>query len=533
MPPRTLAELVFARQGTDSEVPLLTFVEIAADGSLLNEQRSFAQLWQGGQALAAWMTGRGVTRGDRLAIMMNNHPEFVDAMVAAAMIGAVWVPIDPRTRGEKLAYMLDFAGCSGVVAADYCAEALAAVIPDCPFLRWSLLVGEAPDCATALPDCAAVGTLAAPVSPVEPVELAPTDPMFMMFTSGTTGNPKAVVQSHGEWITYAMNSPFEMRPGDKLYTGLSLTHINAQSTLRIGLGNGIPVVISRKFSKSRLWDIVRAFGCTMFSLLGGMIPEVFAVPEKPDDADNPVRLITTSGMPVELWEAYRRRFGVEICEAYGTTEGIGGLFNPPGIGPVGSIGRPSPAIEAGVFDEAGNPCPPGVPGELRFRPVGREARPVAYWRNEEAGRAKLRDGWLLTGDIVHRDENGWFFFHHRVGGGVRRNGDFVNTAMVEAAIVRSGLVDDVFVYGVQTARNTSGEKALVAAVVPDPARPFSESALIEWCRAQLERNDVPEIVQVLEAIPKTASQKPIERDAIALLRESGLVAAFESREAAT
>jgi len=123
--------------------------------------------------------------------------------------------------------------------------------------------------------------------------------------------------------------------------------------------------------------------------------------------------------------------------------------------------------------------------------------------------------------------------HHRVGGGVRRNGDFVNTAMVEAAIVRSGLVDDVFVYGVQTARNTSGEKALVAAVVPDPARPFSESALIEWCRAQLERNDVPEIVQVLEAIPKTASQKPIERDAIALLRESGLVAAFESREAAT
>jgi len=184
MPPRTLAELVLARQGTDSEVPLLTFVEIAADGSLSTEQRSFAQLWQGGQALAAWMTGRGVTRGDRLAIMMNNHPEFVDAMVAAAMIGAVWVPIDPRTRGEKLAYMLDFAGCSGIVAADYCAEALAAVVSDCPCLRWSLLVGEAPDCAKALPDCAMVGTLAAPVSPVKPVELAPTDPMFMMFTSG-------------------------------------------------------------------------------------------------------------------------------------------------------------------------------------------------------------------------------------------------------------------------------------------------------------------------------------------------------------
>ena len=131
------------------------------------------------------------------------------------------------------------------------------------------------------------------------------------------------------------------------------------------------------------------------------------------------------------------------------------------------------------------------------------------------------------------DALGWFYFHHRSGGGVRRNGDFVNTALVESAISKSGMVADVYVYGVPTARNVAGEKALVAAVVPDPARPFDESALIDHCRRTLERKDVPEIVQVLDAIPKTASEKPIECEAIALLRASGLVASYEARTAQT
>ena len=79
---------------------------------------------------------------------------------------------------------------------------------------------------------------------------------------------------------------------------------------------------------------------------------------------------------------------------------------------------------------------------------------------------RVADGWFRTGDVVHEDEDGWFFFHYRVGGGVRRNGDFINTALVEAALIKSGLVSDVFVYGVATCRNIAGEKTLVAAVVP-------------------------------------------------------------------
>ncbi|MCK9541509.1 MAG: AMP-binding protein [Novosphingobium sp.] len=527
----SLAELVRDQRGSGSTEPLLTFVEVLADGTLAAETRSWTDLWSRGQALAGWLRARGMQPGDRFAIMMNNHPEFVDAMVAAAMTGTVWVPVDARTMGDKLQYMLTFTGCVGVVAGDYCTAALADVAGRCPDLRWVLAVGNADDAVSErLPGFATSAALPSSTAdqPLDPV--APGDAMFMMFTSGTTGNPKAVVQTHGEWMAYARagGGVLGLRPGDRLYTGLSLTHINAQGTLRIGLGTNTPVVISRKFTKSRLWDIVRRFDCTVFSLLGGMIPEMFSIPEKPDDADNPVRLITSSGMPAELWDAYRKRFGVEIQEGYGSTEGGGMLINPAGVGPVGSIGKPPPTLEAAVFDENGNRCPPGQPGELRFRPAKGQAKAVAYYRNDDAGHARIRDGWFLTGDIVHQDEDGWFYFRHRAGGGVRRNGDFVNTALVESVISRSGLVADVYVYGVPTARNVAGEKALVAAIVPDAARPFDEAALTAWCRDNLERNDVPEIVQILTAIPKTASEKPVEREAIALLRESGLIDAYET-----
>ena len=530
--PQSLAQLTFERRGSDAADPLVTFVEVAADGALMDERRSYADLWARGQALAVWLRAQGVATGDRFAIMMNNHPEFVDAMVAAAIVGAVWVPIDSRTRGEKLQFMLDFAGCTGVIAAEYCADSLAEVASACTELRWTLLLGPGA-MPKGMPGCSRMAGIGPAAVELPLAEFGPEHPMYMMFTSGTTGNPKAVIATHGEWMAAAHRSHIPLQQGDRLYTGLSLTHINAQSSLRMALGREVPVVISRKFTKSRLWDILRAYNCTIFSLLGGMIPEVYAVPEKSDDADNPVRLIMSSGMPAHLWNEYRRRFGVAIQEGYGATEGGGGLLNPPGQGPVGSIGRAPPGLLAAVFDENGNTCPPGVAGELQMRPENGQAKPVAYYRNEEAGRAKIRDGWFRTGDIVHMDSDGWFFFHHRAGGGVRRNGDFVNTALVESAISKSGMVDDVYVYGVPTARNVAGEKALVAAIVAKPAARFDESVLLEHCRRTLERNDVPDIVQVLNAIPKTASEKPIEREAVALLRASGLVENYEARTAGT
>src|SRR5437016_7224894 len=315
----------------------LTFVDVTTDGAYRTEERSCAQLEQNGAALAKRLAALGLRRGDTFALMMANHPEFVEAMLAAAMLGALFVPIDPRTVGEKLSFMLSHAECRGVICSAECAVAIADLRSNA--LSWAAVLAEP---GAWPPSIARVnlsyGDVLREGGSCDRVSVSPVDPMMLMFTSGTTGNPKAVVISHGAYMSRARGMHgIELKADDVLYTGLSLTHINAQGTLRIGLTAGLPVVISRKFSKRHLWPICRRFGCTMFNILGGMIPEIYSIPEAPDDADNPVRLIISAGMPPDLWREYERRYGVKICEIYGSTEGGGALTNPPESGPIGSL----------------------------------------------------------------------------------------------------------------------------------------------------------------------------------------------------
>lgn len=521
----TLASLIADKAECNPNFEVLTFVTVGEDGELRDETRTYRQLNERGQALARGLTRLGVAQGDHLAVMMNNHPEFLETMVAAGILGAAFVPIDPRAMGAKLSYMLDFTDCQGVVCADYALASLLAVVADCSKLKWLLVVLTTDEfCLPKTPrfirDYQEYVEIEGEL--LERVALDPTDTMFMMFTSGTTGDPKAVLFSHQKYMGSTL-SPLAagfITPGDRFYTGLSLTHINAQGTVAGALGQELPCVVSRKFTKSRLWDITRRYGCTTFNLLGGMIPEICALPEQDDDADNPVRVVQSAGMPAHLWTKFEQRFGVMLTEVYGATEG-GAMRNPPGPeskGPVGSIGKPMTGWEAEILDTDGRPCAAYVEGEICFRRRDSTAITVQYYKNTQASTDKVRDGWLHMGDLGHKDDEGWFYFHHRVGGGVRRNGDFVNTTLVETVLIDSPLVSDVFVYGVATDRNVVGEKTLVAAVVPVDAGAFSSEQLRTYCTEHLERNDVPEIFQVLKEIPKTISEKPIEKSCIELLQ---------------
>jgi crotonobetaine/carnitine-CoA ligase len=281
-------------------------------------------------------------------------------------------------------------------------------------------------------------------------------------------------------------------------------------TLGIALVTGLRAVISRRFTKSRLWDITRHYGCTMFNLLGGMTTAIYAEPPRSDDRDNPVRMVLSAGMPAVIWEDFARRFDVTISEFYGAAEG-GLTFNIANAGPVGSCGKAPPNLELAVLDEAGERCAPGEAGEICFRNADGSAPTVRYLKNPDASARKIAGGWLRMGDIGHLDENGWLFFDYRIGGGIRRNGDFVNTAFVEKTIAEVDAVADVFVYGVPMPGMAPGEKEVVAAVVPTNRDQFDPRVVFAACRARLDANSVPRFVQVVDEIPKTASEKPQER----------------------
>jgi crotonobetaine/carnitine-CoA ligase len=496
----------------DPERRILTFVTVGADGSFHDEIRSYRDLWENGHRIAGALQDIGMGEGDRFAIMMQNHPEFVDTMVASSIANTVFVPIDPRTQGDKLRYMLDYAECQGVVTADYALDQVLAVLPKLPQLRWIWVVGKG-ELAGAVPGAQRMDDILARPVPKLPMRAQdPMAPMQMLYTSGTTGDPKAILAPYARFGGIAsLGAGIGLREDDRPYTGLSLTHANAQL---ITLGNvlkmGLPGVFSRKFTKSRLWDIARHYGCTQFNLLGGMTTAIYSEPRKANDADNPVRYVLSAGMPAQIWNEFSQRFGVDIFEFYGTAEG-GVSMNPPGAGPIGSIGKPPPTMIAKIFNEADAECAPNEPGELVFRNADGSCPPVVYYKNAEASAKKVAGGWFRTGDVCHMDENGWLFFHYRKGGAIRHNGDFVNPAFVEKAMAEHDSIDDVFVYGVPAASGVPGEKDVVAAVVPRQGTKLDVAALFAHCRKSLERNFVPTYIQVMDEIPKTASEKPIER----------------------
>jgi crotonobetaine/carnitine-CoA ligase len=507
--PVILAGLIRAWCEQTPDRQILTFVSTDSNGAFQDETRSYRQLWENGQRLAAWMRSRGMAKGDKFAIIMQNHPEFVDLMVASSILGTIFVPIDPRTRGEKLKYMLEFAECKGAFVGAHAlseVEATWGAGEGC----WISTLGETQGSHARVEDILAVA-LPSPELAIESDD--PDAPMQILYTSGTTGDPKAILSSHGRYsVASTLPAVFGLHEDDCIYTGLSLTHANAQVvSLGMILHAGIPGVISRKFTKSRLWEITRRYGCTFFNLLGGMTTAIYAEPPTDADADNPVRLILSAGMPAAIWEDFSNRFGVQLFEFYGAAEG-GLTFNPTGIGPVGSCGMAPPSMLLAILDQDGNPCGPGEAGEICFREADGSCPRLEYYKNPEATAKKTAGGWLHMGDVGHVDEAGWLFFHYRMGGGIRKNGDFVNTAFVEKALSETDSISDVYVYGAAVSPGLApGEKQVVAAVVPGNIASFDAGAVFTSCREKLDANSVPDFIQVVDEIPKTASEKPQER----------------------
>lgn len=510
-----LAHLIADRMAAQPDLDVLTFVTIEQDGSFTDEIRTYSDLWQNGQRVAHALQGEAMQLGDAFAVITLNHPEFVDTMVGSSLTGTVFVPIDPRTRGKKLAYMLNHADCRGAVVGDYALANLLDVLAECPKLEWLwfLTTPQGAEVIDVPLRCRMVGDIL--TDDVKSMAIRVDDaeaPMQMLYTSGTTGDPKAILSPYARFgFVASLGEAFGMRSDDRPYTGLSLTHANAQLiTLGTTLHMGVRGVFSRRFTKSRLWDITRHYGCTMFNLLGGMTTAIYSEPVKPDDVDNPVRYVLSAGMPAAIWQDFERRFGLDVYEFYGAAEG-GITLNPPGTGPIGSIGKPPPSLVGRVVDENDVECSAGAPGEIVFQNEDGTCPAITYFKNAEASEKKTTGGWLRMGDVGRRDADGWFYFMYRKGGGIRHNGDFVNPAFVEKELAEHPQVDDVFVYGVTSANGVPGEKDVVAAIVALKAGSFDAQDVFRLCRKNLESNFVPSYLQVVEEIPKTASEKPQER----------------------
>ena len=419
----------------------------------------------------------GLKKGDGIALMEINSPEFLFAVSASFKIGTYVVLVNTSLRGDGLKFIIEHSEAKAIIINHAFLPAFLEIRDQLKEIKRIIVdVNETPD-DFKLPE----GTISlqevmeAPDDDIE-VEISIDDLAMLMYTAGTTGLPKAVTFWQGKLLGgYNLKSlatlvGFITRKNDILFTCLPLFHSNGLFlTTLAGYLAELPVILSKRFSASRHWAICRKYNVTCFNALGAMIPILMKQPESPLDKQHKVTQVNSSACPKEVWEAFETRFNVPLNEAYGATDSGGFMLVNLGAEkpPVGAMGKPVLGVKASILDDNGNHLGPNEVGELVFEWRDSEAkrREVKYFKNVEASKKLIiedKDGkkWFSTGDLAYRDENGWYYFVDRKRDAIRRRGENIAAYSIENIINQHDKILEAAAFGVKSEPITPSLKVI-------------------------------------------------------------------------
>jgi carnitine-CoA ligase len=446
---------------------------------------------------AVGLAERGVVQGDCVAILLGNRPETLFAWFAANRLGAIAMLLNPAYKANELGSLLRLASPRAFVVGD---DLRSAFVEEAS--------RESPSTNVIAPAHLARAGSNAPRAPV-----APDDVAVLLATSGTTGAPKAVMQTHRAYTLTAEAFPWwtGLSATDRLLCTLPLFHINAQAYSTMGaLGCGAGLALTQRFSASRFWNEVRRHGATEVNAVGAMIHILLAADPRPSDREHELRLCYSAlALPEVKHRMFEQRFGVQMMVGYGLSETTFGTIWPRGVWPppYGTMGmlRQHPRFgainRARVVRDDGIEALPGETGEMW---LSNPATMRGYLLDPDATRAAFEGHWLRTGDLVRRDLAGQFTFVSRKKDVLRRRGENVAAGEIEAALVAHGSLVEAAVIGVPS---SLGEDDIVAFVVPKPGEAVDPEVLRAFVRERLADYKVPARIHVRSALPRTATER--------------------------
>jgi crotonobetaine/carnitine-CoA ligase len=434
--------------------------------------------------------------------MVENRLEFLQAWLGLAKIGGILVAVNTRWQGDEVKHLLDLTEPRFALVSERHRETFYAAARGDPGPEQVLTFGTD----ERFDDYCSLLERANPEAPA--VELVADDLISFISTSGTTGRPKAVMQTHGNYVLTGEGYAnwVELRRGERLYVCLPLFHINSQAYAVMGAitARGAIALVER-FSASRFWSDMAQYGVNVFNYIGSMLAVLMKREVTPEERSHSVRL-TYGGpaFPGPVRQQIEERFGLTLISGLGMSETTYGLIESlHEERRSGSLGKPrqhpDPRIvnEARVVDDTGRDVPPGEVGELIFRnPVMMKG----YYRDPEQTASTLRDGWLYTGDLVRRDEEGFFYYVDRKKDIIRVRGENVAPAEVEQVLSEHPAVQEVAVVGIPSELT---DEEVAAFVVLRPGLRVEAEEMIAWCRQRLADFKVPGHVWSVESLPKT------------------------------
>jgi fatty-acyl-CoA synthase len=446
-----------------------------------------------GAAVAAALRARlDPGQPPHVGVLLENTPFFSSVLVAAGMTGIIPVGLNPVRRGSALARDIEHADCQ-LVLAD---SKSCATLGDIDHLNV-----DSPEWAAEVAGHrhAEIGFQSA----------SPDDLFMLIFTSGTSGNPKAVMCSHGKVAVagVTMSDRFSLGPADVCYASMPLFHSNAVLVgWAVALACRGSMVLRRKFSASGFLPDIRRYGATYANYVGKPLSYVLATPESPDDADNPLRAVYgNEGAPADI-ERFGARFGCRVVDGFGSTEGGIAIGRTPDT-PSGALG-PLPD-EVRIIDvDTGQQCPTGVVGELVN--VTGAGRFEGYYNDPESNAQRMAGGMYHSGDLAYRDEAGYAYFAGRLGDWLRVDGENLGTAPIERVLARHPDVTEAAVYAVPDP--AVGDQVMAALVLRAGAE-FDADKFRAFLAEQpdLGPKQWPSYVRVSTGLPRTATFKILKR----------------------
>ena len=473
---------------------------------------TFAQLDQRADRAAHVLTGLGLAKGDRVAVLLPNGHQFVEVFYGAARAGLVVVPLNWRLVADELAFMMrDSAATVLVFGGEH--DAVAAHLHDranadgdgTPVVHW-LRVGA--DCPPWALDLDALIEHA----PRDPVSIATDgeDPLFIMYTSGTTGLPKGALHTHDrvEWSVLTVLASVDVRFRDRYLISLPLFHVGALNPMACCIYRGATIIMLRQFDAERIWDVFRDEHVTTTLAVPAMLNFMLATYRPEARQLLQLRWILSGAAPVppSLIEAYAR-LGLEVHQVYGLTESGGpacAISPDDAMSHIGSTGKAFFHTDVRIVDEHGDEVGPGTQGEIVVR--GQHIM-AGYWNHPEATAETIIDGWLHTGDLAVRDADGFVYIQDRIKDMIISGGENVYPAEIEDVLLSHPGIADVAVVAMPSVK--WGESPLAVVVRADPE--LDEAAVLAHSIGRLAGFKRPKRAVFVDGIPRTPTGKALKR----------------------
>ena len=476
---------------------------------------SYLELNRRVNRLANALLGIGVEPGDRVAVLADNCSQYVEVYFATSKGGMVVVPINNSLDAEGMTYIVSDSGANTIVFGENYVDTINSLRPGLKTVRNYIAIGEAPGAEN-------YDKLLSSYPDDEPeVAIDEDDTAWLLYTSGTTGPPKGVMLNHKSQVVDSANTLltcFPINRSDIHLVILPLFHIGSLWHMRCHFYMGNTTVLMDARDPKLILEAIEREKVTTLCFVPPMIVPIVNHPDIDKYDVSSMRIMIYSGAP--LPEGLQRRlnqiFGDIIIQVYALTEGGPAIVMPPLMeGPWQEVKRPGSCgkevinVEVKLVNEEGKDCAPGEVGEILARG---DNIMKGYWNMPEATAKTLEGGYLHTGDLATRDEEGYYYITGRKKDTITSAGKPVYSPEIENVLSLYPAISEVAVIGVPDKELGEAVKAVVVLRTGEKA---SEEEIISWCQGRLDDYKVPRSVDIVDRLPKTPSGKVLKN----ILRE--------------